>query len=381
MEALILSCGTGGGHDSAAQAIAEQMKDNGYNVSFMDPFSLAGNNVASVVSNVYIKIVQKAPHLFGGIYLLGNIVRRIPVYSPVYWANSKAAVYVREYLSHNKFDVIIMSHLFPAEIMTYLKNIGIKLPLTVFIATDYTCIPFTEETSCDFYVIPSSHLKKEFEGRGVSPKRLLTFGIPVEKSFSQIENKSEILRRLGLDKRKKYLLLAGGSIGAGGLTSAITEVMNYLRIHKNYILIIICGNNKKLYNILKNKYRNNTQVSIIGHTDRMADYIKICEVYLSKPGGLSSTEAAVIGTPLIHISPIPGCENHNVKFFASHGMSLEVNKEEKCLTSALRYLEKKENSERMINRQRKYINRRAAEDIYRFIDNYLKSKKSKNVSI
>ena len=38
----------------------------------------------------------------------------------------------------------------------------------------------------------------------------------------------------------------------------------------------------------------------------MADYMAACDVFITKPGGLSSTEAAVAGIPLIHISPIPG---------------------------------------------------------------------------
>ena len=66
---------------------------------------------------------------------------------------------MEEYLSRNHFDIIITTHLFPAEILTCMKQKGIHIPKTVFIATDYTCIPFTEETECDAYIIPSDKLK------------------------------------------------------------------------------------------------------------------------------------------------------------------------------------------------------------------------------
>ena len=43
--------------------------------------------------------------------------------------------------------------------------------------------------------------------------------------------------------------------------------------------------------------------------------------FLPKPGGLTSTEAAVTGVPMIHTAPIPGCETVNRKFFMKAGMS------------------------------------------------------------
>ena len=38
MEALILSCGTGGGHNSAALAIKEEMEQRGHRVTMMNPY-------------------------------------------------------------------------------------------------------------------------------------------------------------------------------------------------------------------------------------------------------------------------------------------------------------------------------------------------------
>ena len=43
-----------------------------------------------------------------------------------------------------------------------MKRHGMKLPLTIAVMTDYTCIPFTEETECDYYVIPAKDLEKEY---------------------------------------------------------------------------------------------------------------------------------------------------------------------------------------------------------------------------
>ena len=43
--------------------------------------------------------------------------------------------------------------------------------------------------------------------------------------------------------------------------------------------------------------------------------MKACDVLFTKPGGLTSTEGAVAGIPMVHTEPIPGCETANRKFF------------------------------------------------------------------
>ena len=80
-----------------------------------------------------------------------------------------------------------------------MKHKGLCPPKTIFIATDYTCIPFTEETECDAYVIPAAELAESFTGRGLPAEKLYPLGIPVHKCFSQGESRSEARARLGLD--------------------------------------------------------------------------------------------------------------------------------------------------------------------------------------
>ena len=43
------------------------------------------------------------------------------------------------------------------------------------------------------------------------------------------------------------------------------------------------------------------------------------ELILTKPGGLSTTEAAVKGLPMLFIDAVPGCETRNIEFFISNG--------------------------------------------------------------
>lgn len=363
MEALILSCGTGGGHNTAAQAAAEEWKRRGHSAVFLDPYQLVGDRTAVLVGNLYIKLVQKAPWLFGLVYSLGQAYRRLPFRSPVYWANGKVARYMEEFLDKHHFDVIIMTHIFPAQILANLKRRGRKLPKTILIATDYTCIPFMEESDCDYYIAPSPELVEEFCSYGIPRERILPYGIPVRQAFLHSLSQEEAREKLGLDQNRRYLLLSGGSIGAGKMAVSVLTLQRYLREHPECSLIIICGNNEALHRRLSRLYAGHSQMKLIKSTPDMAWYMKACDVFITKPGGLSSTEAAVAGVPLIHMPPIPGCETKNVAFFSSHAMSAAVRSPRKELLPLLERFRDPDETLEMRQAQSRFVNRQAAKQL------------------
>lgn len=84
MEALILSCGTGGGHDSAAKAVAEELTRRGSSATVLNLFTLENERTAELVNELYIQVVQAAPKLFGAAYKAGEAYRNLQVHSPVY---------------------------------------------------------------------------------------------------------------------------------------------------------------------------------------------------------------------------------------------------------------------------------------------------------
>ena len=146
MNVLILSCDTGGGHNSAARSIQKELIRRGHQAVFLNPFELSGKRVAGAVGGAYVKLVQKHPRAFGMLYKLGAFVSRLPGRSPVYYANSLVARHLAKYLEQKSYDAIVMPHLYPAEMISYLKRKGWNCPKSVYVATDYTCIPFTGET-------------------------------------------------------------------------------------------------------------------------------------------------------------------------------------------------------------------------------------------
>ena len=84
----------------------------------------------------------------------------------------------------------------------------------------------------------------------------------------------------------------------------------------------------------------------------------------TKPGGLSSTEAAVSGIPIIHTNPIPGCENRNLEFFEQRHMSIARKSFLGQLRAGQKILEKEKLRKEMIRAQGRNSKPEAAEQIY-----------------
>ncbi len=322
MEALILSCGTGGGHNAAGAAICEELTRRGHHARMLNPYTLKSQKLADRIDETYIKMAQRVPRMFGLVYALGELYRRLPWRSPVYFINRRMAGVLAQYFEEHPTDVVIMPHLYPAEILTAMRDQGLRTPKTIFVATDYSCIPFTEETKCDAYVIAARELTQEYVDFGMDKDKLYPLGIPVRGGFAEEMSRQEAKRKLGLDENKQYILLSGGSIGAGKIELVLYRLLRRYGADSGVHIIMICGSHTRILRQLEK--RCGGAVTLIGHTDQMALYMKACSVFIGKPGGLSSTEAVVAGVPLLHSAPIPGCETKNVRFFSQNGLSVNA---------------------------------------------------------
>ena len=103
MRVLILSCGTGGGHNAAASAMKEALESRGHSADVLNPYALKTNKLAKIIDVVYVRLVQISPTLFGCVYKIGDAYRRLPWRSPVYFVNAQMVPVMDKYLKENKF--------------------------------------------------------------------------------------------------------------------------------------------------------------------------------------------------------------------------------------------------------------------------------------
>lgn len=320
LKILILSCNTGEGHNAAGNAVLEAARLRGHEAVLQDVMLLSGEYTSKLISGAYINIARSFPHFFGFIYRLALIISNPRIKSPVYWANARLAKKLADFIEANHFDVVVCPHLYPAETLTYMKRRHMLHVKTVAVGTDYTCIPFWEETDCDYYIIPHEDLAEEYVKRKVPKEKLLPYGIPVKQAFTKRMTKAAAREKCNLPKDKLIYLIMSGSMGFGKL--AVFSLALAKRLKNGEHIIIICGNNEKIRRILKRQFHGNKQVHILGYTKYVSLYMDACDVIFTKPGGLTSTEALVKNIPIVHTAPIPGCETKNSEFFQKRGLSL-----------------------------------------------------------
>ena len=355
---LILSCGTGGGHNSAAKAILEELLSQGLEADFMEYLEIINTNLKNKVNEIYLKSTNNEGKTFKVAYKLGEIYQKTNIKSPVYGLNQLNKNKLYDYIKRNGYEYIITTHLFAAQALTAIKKEH-RINFTA-VATDYVCIPFWRETNPDFMITPSDELKSSFIDQGVKENKLIPLGIPVKRAYSEDYDINDCKKKVGLDINKRYVLLLTGSMGFGNVEEIVDELNNSInRIN----LIVACGTNKELYEKLKEK--NN--VIPLEFTENIDLYMKSSDIILSKPGGLTTTEIAVLGKPFIHTMPIPGCENYNANFFESHKMSLKCMNIPEIVESTKLLLENKDLCMELVENQRKYMNRNSCRDLVNLI--------------
>lgn len=320
MKILILSCDTGEGHNAAGRAIREAAVLCGHQADMTDMFLLSGKRTSRAVGGAYVGTVKHAPHLFGLIYKLGMLISSSHRKSPVYYANALLAKKLDSYIEEHGYDAVITPHLYPAETLTCLRKHGrLKIPAAA-VGTDYTCIPFWEDTNLDYYFIPHEDLIPVYTKRGIPAEKLLPYGIPVSQSFIQETDRAAARIKCHLPADVPIYLVMSGSMGFGKLAVFAAELA--LRCKNGEHIIIICGNNEKIRKILSKEFHFNKRVHVLGYTNRVSLYMDACDIIFTKPGGLTSTEALVKKIPIVHTAPIPGCETANRNFFGARHLSV-----------------------------------------------------------
>ena len=366
MKVLILSCNTGEGHNSAGKAVKEAVERAGHEAVMMDMMILAGPRVSAVVGGTYVKIVKYVPRIFQLLYRAGSAITSPRRKSPVYAACSLMDRKLIRFLEEYGFDAVVTPHLFPAETLTSLKHRGKLRQKVVAVATDYTCIPFWEETDCDYYVIPHGDLEEEFAAKGIPREKLLPLGIPVRQNFLRKTERGKAKLRCGLPQEEKTYLVMSGSMGFGKIQLFVMELSRRLR--ENEGIVVICGNNHHLERLLRKELSGRPNVRILGYTEHVADYMDACDVISTKPGGLTSTEAAAKNIPIIHTRPIPGCEEKNLDFFQSRKMSLAPGRMLAQISAGQKLMLRDGMRRQMEEAQKKNIRPDAADRICRLLE-------------
>ena len=369
MKILILSGNMGGGHNTAAKAIMQKAEEMGHTAVMIDTLMFLSPATSNMLSKIYSQTAIYSPKLLGvGSFLADKTTAhdiKTGDYSVLYEMMKHPAKWIYRFIRDNSFDVVIATHIFAGQALSYIKSEFMPELKTGLVITDYAMLQFLSDTALDVYFAPHKYLVPVYE-EAVPGRRVLPTGIPVAEKFAQKTEKAKAREMLGLPPKGGLILIMCGSFGFGNVGSVIKRLTEI--VSEDCRIVVLCGRNQKLITKLEDTYGKSGKVIPLAFTDKVDIYMDACDVLITKPGGLSVTEAAVKEIPLILSKPIPGWEENNVLFFSVLGMSDTSSKPKDIALLANALITDKARAAEMIEKQREHINKNAATDIIGFFE-------------
>ena len=329
---IIFYASYGGGHLSAAKSIENYLKKNytDLNVELIDCIKYINKTIDKVSTAAYREMAKKVPWAWGKIY---NDSQKGPLAHISSRANSFMAIKLLRLLREKNPDIIISTHPFGNQMCSYLKRKGKINCKIATIMTDFKSHDqwLVGSNQVDYFFVSNESMKQELVNKNIDDSKIFVTGIPVSEKFLINYNKNEILDNLNFSKNKKTILFfAGGEFGLGkNKTLSVFECL--VKYFNNIQIIAISGRNENMKNnFIKIVLENNKQdcVSIFEYTDKVAEFMSISDLVITKPGGLTTTESLTSGVPMIIINPIPGQEEENAEFLESHHVVVWIKKDD-----------------------------------------------------
>ena len=327
MRALILTCNTGGGHNSCAKAIQQVFYEHELVCDIADSLEFASSRLSHFMSWGHTTMYRHVPGLFRwGYGFAEKHPGVIEEDTAVYKLLSSGANQLYDRILQGNYDTVICTHVFSGVLLAQMLREHSVALKTAFVATDYTCSPGTAVSHLDWYFIPHETLASEYESQGVPKERIVASGIPVSRSFYNKQAKGTAKEAVGISPTHTHLLMMCGSMGCGPLEE-LTKLLQ-IQMDAAMELTIVCGTNEKLQHRLEKLAEGDSRIHVHGFVSNMSELMDSADLYLTKPGGLSTTEAAAKRLPMVLIDAVAGCEAHNMDFFIKCGGAVTAERNE-----------------------------------------------------
>jgi processive 1,2-diacylglycerol beta-glucosyltransferase len=349
MRVLIATVTAGAGHLAAAAALDEawttlRPKDEVERLDLVKFFSPLHRKI---VSDGYVTLVEHAPELWGMMFKRTDnptLARRLNRFKRIFPSNSRArfARYVRQF----RPEVALCTHYLPLETLAHLKRARpfrdairpppagkksrvtpqnpIVSPLVVSVVTDFEAHALWMDPGVDLYCVAAEETKARLVARGASADSVIATGIPISSRFSAIPDLRAIRKTLGLRDDLPVLLVLSGGFGMGPVEEILAELD---KVGRPLQIVVVTGRNQELRRQLAAQDRKHP-TDVIGFASNMHELMAIADLIITKPGGLTSSEALALGKPLFILNPIPGQEAANSDFLLERGAAAKANRVE-----------------------------------------------------
>lgn len=139
-----------------------------------------------------------------------------------------------------------------------------------------------------------------------------------------------------------------------------------LELPQGLQLVIVCGRNEELKVALaRTPVPERHRVKLMGFTRQIDELMACADLIVSKPGGLTTSEALARGVPMAIVNPIPGQESRNSDYLLENGAGIKINHPALLPMKLSRLLDDPERLARMRDNARRLGHPQAAFDVVR----------------
>ncbi len=320
---LILTVLAGLGHIHAGEAICEGIKEvaiESVEIKMVNPLVRTNPFLSWFINTSYLLMAKYTPNLWGWFY--DSSIFSSP-HSPLRWLIS--AVYTRSIKKEiDDFmpNVIVSTHVFTTDGTAKLKRHDKTDAALISVATDYDVHPFGMSSEVDIFIVPGHRMAYRLEATGIAEEKIRKCGIPIGIKFSKPKTNIQNIQIPELIKGLPVVLLLSGGFGMGPIEQIIKTFAEIKR-ENLFQLVVVTGKNESLRKrVEKITQRFIIPVHTFGFVNNMETLMDASELIITKPGGISSSEAISRRIPLIFISPVRGQEIKNIEFLIEEGVAL-----------------------------------------------------------
>ncbi len=321
---LFLIGDTGGGHRSAAEAVAQAL-DRAYPGRFApvicDPLRGPGAPLRlRWLVSLYGPCIRLTPWLWGLLWRASGSPGTLG------WARrtllAPANRSVARAVAATRPAAIVAFHAFTAEPAVRARAAAAAGIPVVTVVTDLITTHLSwRDAAVDLVIVPSAPVGRRCALDGMPDGRYLEIGLPVAAEFSAGHagpaERDALRRSLGLRKRRFLVLVTGGAEGSGGIYRRAAAILRELH---DVDVAVICGRNGRLRRRLSRlAARTGGRLAVQGFVGNMADWLRCADIVVGKAGPGTIAEATCCAAPLVLTSYLPGQEEGNAGFVISAG--------------------------------------------------------------
>lgn len=323
---LILSASVGTGHVRAAQALEKTCRADPRvgQVKHVDALEHTNAVFRRMYSEFYLQMVKTTPTMLGWFFEQTDEPWKTDTWRLlVDRANTGPLVrLIRDF----KPDLVVCTHFLPAQIVGSLvrrQRLDTRLAIVV---TDYDVHAMWLSKLFHHYFVAIDEAKAHLSMLGFPPGRITVSGIPIDPAFAAHRDRASLRRKHGLDPDLPVVLVSGGALG---LSSAELMVRVLGQMKGPAQLAVVCGRNEELRarvgEIVAGLTAPHLRFHVMGYTTEMDEWMKAADLFIGKPGGLTTAEAMACALPMVVFQPIPGQEERNSDHLLEHGAAVRCN--------------------------------------------------------